>query len=190
MQNKISDRDFFADKLKRVQLAIEAKEWPPQFIEILIDVAQHNLAWLSDLKAASEEGGDLYKLSAEEDSSLSPHIMNLAKLRAILHQHKVRDLVFKMDFFGDPAWNMMLTLMQAYLEKTDVSVSTLRDASGVPATTALRWISRLTQAKLCKRVNDQNDHRRSFIVLTEKGRRLMTQFLSEWEHTANLPDIL
>lgn len=186
MDNKIRNKNFYTDELKRVNHSIEAKEWPISFMEILIDVAQHNLNWLSELNTASEDVNKVFKPPAAEDGSFSSRNTSLRKLRSIVQQRNLRDRVFNMDLFGDPAWNMLLKLMQADLEKTDVSVSTLRDASGVPATTTLRWISKLTQAKLCKRVNDQTDHRRSFIVLTEKGRRLMAQYLSEWEQAANL----
>ncbi|MGL5837106.1 MAG: winged helix DNA-binding protein [Sphingorhabdus sp.] len=70
---------------------------------------------------------------------------------------------------------MLLDLFAAKIEQTDASVSSLCIASGVPATTALRWIRHLVDAGLFERVNDEDD-RRPFIRLSEHGLNTMADY--------------
>ncbi len=74
---------------------------------------------------------------------------------------------FPADLFADPAWDMLLDLYAARLERQPVSVSSLCIAAAVPATTALRWIKTMTDAGLFVREADPHDGRRIFIALAE-----------------------
>ena len=64
---------------------------------------------------------------------------------------------------------MLLDLTAARAEHRRVSVTSLCIASGVPTTTALRWIKLLEQAGFVERVEDDTDRRRAFVSLTEIG---------------------
>jgi hypothetical protein len=70
---------------------------------------------------------------------------------------------------ADPAWDMLLDLAVARARFRRVSVSSLCIASGVPSTTALRWIRVLTEEGLIERQDDSQDRRRTFLSLTDKG---------------------
>ena len=74
---------------------------------------------------------------------------------------------------------MLLDLTAARAEHLRVSVTSLCIASGVPPTTALRWIGVLSEAGLVKRVEDQSDRRRAFIALTDKAADQMARFFAE-----------
>lgn len=88
-------------------------------------------------------------------------------VRRILRQRRMREQYFPADLFADPAWDMLLDLYAARLERQPVSVSSLCIAAAVPATTALRWIKTMTDAGLFLREDDPHDGRRIFIALAE-----------------------
>ena len=88
-------------------------------------------------------------------------------VRRLLRQRRLREQFFPADLFADPAWDMLLDLYAARLERRPVSVSSLCIASAVPATTALRWIKTMTDGGLFIREADPHDGRRIFIALAE-----------------------
>lgn len=81
--------------------------------------------------------------------------------------------------FRDPAWDMLLDLTAARAEHTRVSVTSLCIASGVPPTTALRWIGQMTQSGLLERVEDESDRRRAFIALSDTAADAMARYFAE-----------
>ena len=74
---------------------------------------------------------------------------------------------------------MLLDLTAARAEHSRVSVTSLCIASGVPPTTALRWIGQMTEIGLFERVEDDTDRRRAFIALTEKAADGMARYFAE-----------
>ena len=89
------------------------------------------------------------------------------QVRRMLRQRRMREQYFPADLFADQAWDMLLDLYAARLERQPVSVSSLCIAAAVPATTALRWIKTMTDAGLFLREQDPHDGRRIFIALAE-----------------------
>ena len=100
-------------------------------------------------------------------------------IRRIIRQRQLRARFFDGDLFADPAWDMLLDLTAARAEHTRVSVTSLCIASGVPPTTALRWIGQLIDSGLMQRVEDETDRRRAFIVLTERAADAMARYFAE-----------
>ena len=100
-------------------------------------------------------------------------------MRRIIRQRQLRARFFDGDLFGDPAWDMLLDLTAARAEHTRVSVTSLCIASGVPPTTALRWIGQMTEAGLFQRVEDEADRRRAFVALTDKASDAMARYFAE-----------
>jgi hypothetical protein len=92
-----------------------------------------------------------------------------AELRAVLRARRMRAQFFDGALFADPAWDMLLDLFAADLERRRVSVSSLCIAAAVPPTTALRWIGTLHDAGLFERQPDPADRRRAYIALSAKG---------------------
>jgi hypothetical protein len=99
-------------------------------------------------------------------------------VRKIIRQRQLRARFFDGDLFADPAWDMLLDLTAARVEHTRVSVTSLCIASGVPPTTALRWIGQMTEAGLLQRVGDETDRRRAFITLTDKAADAMARYFA------------
>ncbi|NCU12190.1 MAG: winged helix DNA-binding protein [Sphingomonadaceae bacterium] len=100
-------------------------------------------------------------------------------VRRIIRHRQLRARFFDGDLFADPAWDMLLDLTAARAEHTRVSVTSLCIASGVPPTTALRWIGQMTESGLLQRVEDEADRRRAFIALTDKAADAMARYFAE-----------
>ena len=90
-----------------------------------------------------------------------------AAIRAEIRARRLRGQFFDPQLFADPAWDMLLDLMAARLERVSVSVSSLCIAAAVPPTTALRWITTMVEAGLFEREDDPMDRRRAYIALTD-----------------------
>jgi len=100
-------------------------------------------------------------------------------VRRIIRQRQLRARFFDATLFADPAWDILLDLAAARAEHKRVSVTSLCIASGVPPTTALRWIGQLTAAGLLERVKDESDRRRAFIALTDATADAMARYFAE-----------
>ncbi len=100
-------------------------------------------------------------------------------VRRIIRQRQQRARFFDGDLFADPAWDMLLDLTAARAEHARVSVTSLCIASGVPPTTALRWIGQMTEAGLLQRIEDETDRRRAFITLTDRAVDGMARYFAE-----------
>lgn len=98
-------------------------------------------------------------------------------VREIIRLRRLREQFFDADLFGDPAWDMLLDLLAARLEHRKVSVSSLCIAAAVPATTALRWIQRMTTDGWLERHADPHDARRVHIALSEDAATRMADYL-------------
>lgn len=93
-----------------------------------------------------------------------------AELRRAIRARRLRDEMFgSPGLFEDPAWDMLLDLFAAELERRQVSVSSLCIAAAVAPTTALRWINKLIEVGLFERRPDAFDRRRAYIALTERA---------------------
>lgn len=90
-------------------------------------------------------------------------------VRRIIANRQKRTRFFDANLFADPAWDMLLDLTAARCEGHLVSVTSLCIAAGVPATTALRWITQMVDTGVFKRAADPADKRRVFIELSESA---------------------
>lgn len=69
--------------------------------------------------------------------------------------------------FADPAWDILLDLYLARLNGQRLSVTDVAVGAQVPPTTALRWITLLTEKNAIERARDPHDRRRTFLSLTD-----------------------
>lgn len=100
-------------------------------------------------------------------------------IRDMIKLRRLRDSYFAADMFADPAWDILLDLMVAQLEERPVSVSSLCIAAAVPPTTALRWITAMTDSGMLVRRNDPDDARRVFIGLSSDTATALQRYLAE-----------
>lgn len=102
---------------------------------------------------------------------------DLPFVRAIVRARRLRDGHFPEGLFADPAWDILLDLIAARLERKQVTVSSLCIAAAVPPTTALRWISVLTERGLLVRSRDSADRRRAYVELSDVTARALLSWL-------------
>ncbi len=97
-------------------------------------------------------------------------------IRKMIRLRRLRDRYFDPSLFADPAWDMLLDLLAARIERSRVAVSSLCIAAAVPPTTALRWIKAMTDHALFERCADPEDGRRIFIQLSDKAMHGMGRY--------------
>lgn len=71
-------------------------------------------------------------------------------------------------------------LLDLYIQRSvgrRVTVTSLCIASGVATTTALRWVGLLIESGLAKRVESEEDRRKAFVVLSDRGYRAVRSIL-------------
>jgi DNA-binding MarR family transcriptional regulator len=100
------------------------------------------------------------------------------EIRAVLKVRRSRAQFFAPELFADPAWDLLLQLYEAELSQQRVTITNLCDGAGVPATTALRWISALEKRRLLTRAKDPLDGRRVFVRLSSEARDAMDGYFS------------
>jgi DNA-binding MarR family transcriptional regulator len=109
-----------------------------------------------------------------------------ALIRRIIRHRQLRGKLLPEHLFADPAWDMLLDLAAAKVEHKRVSVTSLCLASGVPMTTALRWIAILSDEGLIERKEDPADRRRVFVELTDRANTAMMIYFRDAEDAISL----
>lgn len=132
---------------------------------------EQSLTWLSS-------NSDAYRC-AQRGADHVP-LPDPRRVRQIIRQRQARAQFFDASLFGEPAWDMLLDLTAAKAERKLVSVTSLCIASGVPATTALRWVKQMVKMGLFERTDDNSDKRRAFIGLSEKASDAMACYFAKF----------
>ena len=110
--------------------------------------------------------------------------------RSLIESRALRFTYFKRSLFSDPAWDILLYLMLTQAEQSRLTICDVARQTGIPLTTAIRWIEVLKDHGLVARVGDQTDRRRNFALMTENGATLMRKYLASTslERPGCLPD--
>lgn len=98
------------------------------------------------------------------------------KVKNVIKARRNRATHFDAEMFSDPAWDILLELYAAELQQAEMSVSAIGVMAGVPATTALRWLSMLTAGGLIRRREDPLDRRRVYVTLSPEGGARMRRY--------------
>lgn len=141
--------------------------------------ADRGSAFRFESPAAGYAGSDDGDGSERLLRATRPPLPDPRLIRRIIRQRQLRARFFDGELFADPAWDMLLDLTAARAEHVRVSVTSLCIASGVPPTTALRWIGQLNEVGLVERVEDETDRRRAFITLTDRAADGMARYFVE-----------
>lgn len=100
-------------------------------------------------------------------------------VRAVIRARRLRSRYFAEELFADPAWDMLLDLLQAEIAQLRVPVSSLCIAAAVPATTALRWLKTMVDHGLFVRRADPHDGRRVFVELAPDASAGLRRYFAE-----------
>lgn len=109
-------------------------------------------------------------------NSLQP--TDLAIVQRLIVGRRHRKKHFAPHLLSDPAWDILLNLYDAELKQQRVSTMTLTSLLEAPATTALRWISKMSQAGVLAQRKDPLDARRVFIELAEATSQSMRGYIA------------
>jgi hypothetical protein len=105
--------------------------------------------------------------------------LSVETVRAVIRARRLRTRYFPEHLFADPAWDMLLDLLQAEIAQLRVPVSSLCIAAAVPATTALRWLKTLVQEGIFVRRADPHDGRRVFVELAPDASRALRRYFAD-----------
>lgn len=151
----------------------------------VLDVPRLRQVWaqLAELINISDDGTRnsdqscirLHKAASPTAASLDDAALAFAK--DIYRFRRKRNDFFPSALFADPSWDILLELYVLRREGRKSSVKSVCIASGVPPTTALRWIGMLVKEGLLERNNDQVDQRVRWISLSNSGFEAMHKLL-------------
>lgn len=163
----VHDNSRESDRLQRLNAEVA------RFAETLVRLTRHDTA------AESMAGGARFVAEHNRGFGTEPMAIDAGEIRRAIRARRMRDDAFGMGgLFEDPAWDMLLDLFAAELERRRVSVSSLCIAAAVAPTTALRWIGKLIDADLLERRPDEFDRRRAFISLTGRASMAMRNYVA------------
>lgn len=134
--------------------------------------AQQSLAALRREKLLKQ----INELAAELAESGEASAERVFRIEEAQRARRGRANFFNPRLFADPAWDMLLELYAADVSYRKIAVFQLCAASGVPATTALRWIDALIKEGLVTRSPDPRDGRRILVCLTPSARQAMADY--------------
>lgn len=102
------------------------------------------------------------------------------RVLALLRQEReVREELFHPDVASTPAWQLILDLYRVEREGGHNYVSSIALSSGLPLTTALRYIDQLVALGYVERMRDSADARRIRVTLTPTCNELFARYSDE-----------
>jgi DNA-binding MarR family transcriptional regulator len=105
--------------------------------------------------------------------------VNLIQLaETIIEARRRRAEIFNPAMFGEPAWELLLTLFVMDREGPRLTIGRLAQVAGIKLTTALRWLDYLEDQAFVRREQHPTDARTAFIELTDKARETLGLYLS------------
>jgi hypothetical protein len=180
-----------ADRASALAIALGRAARPTRLSDIAADRSAEQLRQLSE--EVNRIATMLARLSTGPDPSPRPIMpeaagdvppVSIDTVRKVIRARRLRARFFPEDLFADPAWDMLLDLLQAELAHLRVPVSSLCIAAAVPATTALRWLKTMVAEGLFLRRSDPHDGRRVFVELAPDARNALHRYFAEVERAA------
>lgn len=173
-------------RVSALAIATAQRETPLRVSDVGNDRSSERLRHLSD--EVSRIASTLARLSANSpafrpglDAPLGGDVPDISAeaVRSVIRARRLRDRYFPAELFADPAWDMLLDLLQAEIAQLRVPVSNLCLAAAVPATTALRWLKSMVAEGLFVRRADPLDGRRVLVELAPEASRSLRLYFAE-----------
>lgn len=95
----------------------------------------------------------------------------------LLASHRQMSRHLPADLFGDPARALLLELFIAAETRAATPVGVACLATGVPQSTAMRWVETLKAKGLIHTTADETDRRRTLVRLTEPAHAALAAYL-------------
>lgn len=100
----------------------------------------------------------------------------LPAARRLYRSRRLREQIFGIGLFADPAWDILLDLFIAKQEAKQAPITGACLAATVPTSTALRHIAHLIEMGLAERCPHPGDSRSAHLNLTARGENLMIAY--------------
>jgi DNA-binding MarR family transcriptional regulator len=180
-----------AERVAALATLIGSRELSVGISDVASDRSAERLRQLSD--EVSRIAATLARLSSGPgvpQRALEPAMaadvppLSAETVRNVIRARRLRARYFAEDLFADPAWDMLLDLLQAEIAQLRVPVSSLCIAAAVPATTALRWLKTLVAQGIFIRRADPHDGRRVFVELTPEASQALRRYFAGVGHVA------
>lgn len=175
-----------AERAAALAIATSARRLGTRLCDVASDQSAARLKQLSD--EVSRIAATLARLSAAPPAPVvtppaspagdAPQV-SAEVVRSVIRARRLRSRYFAADLFADPAWDMLLDLLQAEISQMRVPVSSLCIAASVPATTALRWLKTMVTQGLFVRRADPHDGRRVFVELAPEASTALRRYFAE-----------
>jgi DNA-binding MarR family transcriptional regulator len=175
-----------AERAAALALAVSNVGAPVRLSDVAADRNAERLRQLSD--EVSRIASTLARLSTgpgaappvvEKPLAIEAPEVSIETVRSIIRARRLRARFFQGELFADPAWDMLLDLLQAEISRLRVPVSSLCIAAAVPATTALRWLKTMVSQGIFVRRADPLDGRRVFVELAPEASRALRAYFAE-----------
>jgi DNA-binding MarR family transcriptional regulator len=175
-----------AERIAALAIAIARRGLPHSAFDIASDKNAERLRQLSD--EVSRIAATLARLSTGPGATAQPPDraptgavppLTADTVRNVIRARRLRMRYFSQELFADPAWDMLLDLLQAEIAQLRVPVSSLCIAAAVPATTALRWLKTLVVQGLFIRRADPHDGRRVFVELAPETSQALRRYFAD-----------
>ena len=175
-----------AERAAALAIAMSGARCADRLSDMTADKNAARLRQLSD--EVSRIAATLARLSTGPAASVRPleseprsdaPVVPAETVRAVIRARRLRSRYFGEELFADPAWDMLLDLLQAESSNLRVPVSSLCIAAAVPATTALRWLKTMVQEGLFVRRADPHDGRRVFVELSAQTSQTLRRYFGE-----------
>jgi DNA-binding MarR family transcriptional regulator len=101
----------------------------------------------------------------------------LERAKSILRIRQSRERLLGRAMIGEPAFDLLMCLYVRSDER-DTSLTTLANTAAVPYSSAIRWITYLSDKGLVARTVSDRDRRVICVGLTTRGRAIVDEFLS------------
>ncbi len=163
---RFSAVDFVTKPLRRGDLVSALRRAATRRSQLL---GQAHIAALHD---AANGGKDQSDLEPDDEEQQLRRF-----LRGAISSRRRRSEFINSDLFTDPAWDILLELTLAKLDKTPIPTTSACAATQVPFSTAFRHVGNLVTSGLIRRWKDERDSRRVMLELEDDTYRAMTAYL-------------
>lgn len=121
--------------------------------------------------ARADESED--KEQTVSDAKLAERAEKLLKWSRIKAEH----LNLGTGLFSDSCWDMCLDIYICDLRNEQITVSSVAHSSGIPMTTAMRYINVMSEEGLLKKTPNPSDNRMVFVSTTPSCKERVTRVL-------------
>ena len=136
------------------------------------DATQHLVGYIAGLERNSK------KLTSHRTRGKSTlDLASMAKRIERFHQIKARILGEELSALGEPVWKILIKLVIATEEETNISVADISSRISLTETTALRYLKILESKGYIFQLADQEDALDGQLYLTKHGHSKMSEVL-------------